>query len=72
MLAGDIFQNFHGELVIVGSDVGRAENRCQFVLRRSDFVMLCFGIDAQFPQFLIQIVHEGLNTRFNRAEVMIF
>ena len=43
------FHDFHGELVVVNRHVGSIENRGQFVLGRSHFVVFCLGRNAQFP-----------------------
>ena len=51
--------------------VGSCEDRCQLVLCRSNFVMLGFSKYAQLPQLIVQILHEGKNSLFDNAEVVV-
>ena len=58
VLACKLFHELHGDLVMVGGDVGRGEYRCKLVLSGRDFVMLRLCGDAEFPEFAIQIFHK--------------
>ena len=71
VLPGDLLHDLHGQLVVVGSDVGGREDRRQLMLTRSNFVMLGLGVDAQLPELLVQFFHEGLDPRLDGAEVMV-
>jgi len=68
---GHFFHDLHGELVMVGGDIHRAENRRQLVLGGSDLVMLSLDQHTQLPEFLVQLPHEGVNPRLDRPEEMI-
>ena len=69
---GYIFHGLHGELVVVGCDVGGSEDGGQFMLRRSSLVVLCLGKDAQLPKLFVQFFHKGRNPGLDGAEVMVF
>jgi len=69
---GDFFHRLHGQLVVVVRDVGRVEDRSQFVLGRRDLVVLGLGRHAHFPQLAVQIGHEGGDPVLELAEVMVF
>ena len=43
----DLFHDLHGQLVVVGRDVGGGEHRRHLVLARCDLVVLGLGEDAQ-------------------------
>ena len=45
--------HFHGELVVIGGDVGGFKDGRQFVLRGGRLVVLRLGEHAQLPQFLV-------------------
>ena len=63
--------NLHSQLVLVGSDVGGGENRCQLVLGGSHLVVLRFSQNAQLPKLLIQVGHVGLYPGLDRAEIVV-
>ena len=71
VLDGDLFHHLHGQLVVVGGDVDVGKHRGQFVLRGRGFVVFGAGEHAQFPQFLVQLAHEGRDARLQRAEVLV-
>ena len=41
------------------------------MLGRSDFIVLGLGQDTEFPEFVVQILHIGLDTGADRTVVMI-
>ena len=41
------------------------------MLSRSGFVMLGLREDSELPEFVVQLLHEGLDARFERAEIVI-
>ena len=71
MAQSNTFHELHHQLVMVRCYVGSCEDRCQLVLCRSNLVMLGFSKYAQFPQLLVQILHEGKNSLFDNAEVVV-
>jgi len=68
---GDLLEHFHGQLVVVGCDVGGGEDRREFVLCGRNLVVLGLGGDAEFPQLHIQILHEVGDLLLEHAEVVI-
>ena len=71
MLVSNFFHNFHGQLVVVDSNICGIKYRSQLVLCRSNLVMLCFGRNAKLPELFVKIMHVSSNTRFQSSEVMI-
>ena len=69
--AGDLLHDLHGELVVVRRDVGHSEDRRELVLAGRDLVVLGLGIDAELPELLVQLLHEGLDPGLDRAEVVV-
>ena len=55
---GDLFHRIHRQVILVDADVDRHEVIRKFKLSRCDFVMFSLGLNAEFSQFLIEIVHE--------------
>ena len=62
---------FHRKLVMVGCNICSGINRCQFILSRSNFVMLRLGKYSQFPEFLIKFFHKSGNFRFDHAKIVV-
>ena len=71
VLAGDLLQQLHGQLVVVGGNIGGRENRRKLMLRRGDLVVLSLGQNAELPEFLVQILHERGHARLDGAEIMV-
>ena len=71
VLPGDLLHDLHGQLVVVRGDVRRGKNRRKLVLAGSDLVVLGLGIDAELPELLVQLFHEGLDAGLDRAEIMV-
>ena len=71
VLAGDALHALHGQLVVVGGDVGGGEDGGQLVLGRGGLVVLGLGHDAQLPQLLVQFLHEVRDPRLDGAEVVV-
>ena len=71
MFSSNFSHHFHSQLVVITSKICSSENRSQFMLSRSNFVMFSFGKNSKLPQFIIQILHKSLNTRFNHTKIMI-
>ena len=71
VFTGDLFHRLHHQLILVGSDVGDGEDGRQFMLAGRDLVVTGLGEDAEFPQFLIEILHKCDHARLDGPEVMI-
>ena len=71
VLLRNALDQLHRQLVVVGGDVGRREDRCDLILRRCHLIVFGLGRNAQFPQLGIQLIHECLHTGFDRSEVMV-
>ena len=69
---GNLAHELHGQLVVIGGDVGRFEDGRHLVLCRCDLVVLGLGVYAHLPQLLVEIVHERLDTRADGAEIVVF
>ena len=50
MAQRDFLHRFHDELVVVGRDVRRGEDRSHLVLGRRDLVVFGLGRDAHLPE----------------------
>ena len=68
---GDLLHDLHGQLVVVGGDIGGGVDRRQFVLGGCHLIVLGFGQDAQFPELLVQIGHIGGHAGFDNAEIVV-
>ena len=71
VLGGHLLHDLHGQLILVGGDVGGGENGRQLVLGGSHFVVLRLGQNAQLPKLLIQIGHVGRHPRLDGAEIVV-
>jgi hypothetical protein len=56
---GHLAHHLHGQLVVVGGDVGGGEDGGHFVLGGGNLVVLGLGQNAQLPQLVIQLLHKG-------------
>ena len=63
--------DLHGELVVVGGDVGRGEHRRHLMLAGGDLVVLSLGKNTELPQLLVQLLHKRRHTRTDGTEVVI-
>ena len=68
---GHLFQQFHGQLVVVAGGVGVAVDGGHFVLGGGHLVVLGFGGDPYLPQLLVQILHELGHPGLDHAEVVV-
>ena len=71
VLFGDLLHNLHRQLIVVGGDVGRGENRRHLMLCGRNFVVLGLGENAELPQLLVQLLHKRGNAWLNRAEIVV-
>ena len=67
----DLLHDLHGQLVVVGSNIGSGINGSQFVLCRSYLVMLRLCQDTQLPQLLVQILHKCRNSGLDHTKVVV-
>ena len=72
VLSGNLLHQLHGELIVIGRDVGSRIHRGQLMLTGRDFVVLGLRHDAELPELFVQLRHEGGDTGLDRAEVVIF
>ena len=68
---GHLFHHLHGDLVLVTCHVGVGENRRHLMLGGSHFIVLGLGQDAEFPEFIVQVLHIGLHAGTDRAVVVV-
>ena len=68
----DGFHNGHYDLIVIYRFVRGGVNACKFVLCGGDFVMFGFRVNAEFPEFLVEIAHIVPDSLFDFPEVMIF
>ena len=67
-----LFHDLHGQLIVIRGDVGGGIDRRHLMLAGRNLVVLRLGVDAQLPQFLVQVGHIGLHPWADGAEVVIF
>ena len=65
-------QDFHDQHVVVNGQVQILEDRRQFELRGSHFVMTRFSGNAEAPQRFFNVRHERQNARRDAAEIVVF
>ena len=71
VFGGDLFHQLHDDLVVIGGFVDVGIDDGKFVLRRRRFVVLCLGVDAQFPEFFVQFFHVGDDAGGDDAEIVV-
>ena len=69
---GFLPEDFHDEHVVVAGEVEFLEQRGDFILCRSDFVVAGFRRDAESPESLFNIGHEGEDAMSDGTEVVVF
>ena len=72
MTVRNLLHGLHHKLVVIHRYIGGFINGRQFMLCGSYLIMLGFGRNPQFPEFNIQILHEGPNSLPNGAIIVIF
>ena len=71
MLSSNLLHDLHGQLVLIGGDVGGGIDGCQLVLCGGYLIMLRFGQDPQLPQLPVQLLHIGRHSGLDGAEVVV-
>ena len=71
VLGGYLLHDFHGQLVVVGGDVGGGVDGGQLVLRGGHLVVLGLGQNAQLPQLFVELLHIGGHPLLDVAEVVV-
>ena len=66
-----LLENTHHDLVVVCSDIYRCIDRCQLMLCRSNFIVLCLCRYSQFPALFIYFFHVGGNSLTDRAKIVV-
>ena len=69
--ARNLLHNLHRKLVVVGCDIGGRIDRRQLVLSRSNLVVFRLCQDTQLPEFVIEFLHKGGNSRLDDTKVMV-
>ena len=69
--AGDVLQDLHRQLLVVGGDVRVLEDRRDLVLRRRDLVVAGLDRHAELVQLVLALQHAGQDALGDRAEVMV-
>ena len=69
--AGHVLEDLHGQLLVVGADVGVLEDRGQLVLGRCDLVVARLDRNAEALQLLLGLEHAGQDPFGDRAEVVL-
>ena len=62
---------FHHDEVVVNRLIDFGIHRREFVLARSDLVVLGFGGNSERPQLIVEVFHEGGNRGANSTEIML-
>ena len=63
--------DLHGQLVVVGGQVRGGIDGGQLMLSRCHFVVLRLGQNAQFPEFLVEFLHERRYPGLDGAEIVV-
>ena len=71
VLLGGLLHDVHDELVVVGSDVGRVIDAGELMLGGGGLVVLGLGRDADAPELLVYLAHEGRDSGLHGAEVVV-
>ena len=66
-----LLHDLHGQLVVVGGDVGGGVDGRQLMLGRGHLVVLGLGQNAQLPELLVQVRHILRHTGLDNAEIMV-
>ena len=61
----------HDQMLVIGSQVGRLEDRRDLVLARSHFVVAGLHRHAELAQVVLDLQHEGQHALGDRSEIMI-
>ena len=69
---GGPLQDIHDHMVLVNCHGGRAVYAGQFKLGRGGFVVFRLGVDAQFPELFVDVLHKGRHPGRDGSLVMIF
>ena len=68
---GHTLHDLHGQLVVVGGDIGGGVDGRQLMLGGGYLVVLRLGQDPQLPQLLVQLLHVGRHAGLDGAEVVV-
>ncbi|OPZ72714.1 MAG: hypothetical protein BWY83_00501 [bacterium ADurb.Bin478] len=68
---GRFFQNFHDQLIAVGSHIGFGKDRRNFELMRRHLVVAGFGRHAHFVELDLRVLHESEDAVLDGAKVMV-
>ena len=71
VLFGGLLHDVHDELVVVRGDVGRVIYAGELVLGGSGLIVLGPGRDADAPELLVYLAHEGRYAGLDGAEIVV-
>ena len=71
MAAGYFLQDAHHDLIMICCNIYRCIDRCQFMLCRCNFIMLCLCCHTKFPAFFIYFLHISRNSLTDSSKIMI-
>ena len=66
-----LLHDLHGELIVVGGDIGGGVDRGKLVLSRCDLVVFRLGQNAKLPEFGVEFFHICSNSRLDYSKIMI-
>ena len=71
VMGGEQLQLLHGQQVVVDGQRALLEDRGELMLCRGDLVVLGLGGDAELPELVVDLLHEGVDGRADGAEVVL-
>ncbi len=71
VVGGEELQLLHGQQVVIDGKRALLEDGGQLVLGGSDLVVLGLSRDAQLPQLVVDLLHEGVDGGADGAEVVL-
>ena len=71
VLLGDLLEDGHDQLLVVGRDVGALEHRGDLVLARGDLVVPCLDRHTQFVELALAVHHERQDEVRDGTEVVV-
>ena len=71
MVGGQELELLHGQEVVVNGKGALLEDGGELVLAGGDLVVLGLGGDAELPELVVDLLHEGVDRRADGAEVVL-
>ena len=77
MAVSDLLHQLHCELVVINGDVGGTEYGSELMLTGRNLVVACLCVDAELPEFPVQVLHvsrypapDGTGVDISEAEAL--